>query len=263
MPSTLLNFTDPNNGGTNGTGPSYTCAIKTTWVNQVLVLFIASNVTGAGGALAPRSVLSVSDNSGLGLSWQLLEALNTESSPNGNGNWQACEIWYAKCPHIVPASTATVTLSPTISNGACAITSVAIVGVNINAFLDNSPVGPPRNEVFGVNQTTTRSQPILQNYDMANINGLGLQYYITDDSRDDFSHPSFASGTLILSNNQEPAVGQGRVRTGLQFGYQLGPGFTPFMQAGVLVGTWMAFGLLFTDGTTPPPIFRARSTIIQ
>jgi hypothetical protein len=98
---------------------------------------------------------------------------------------------------------------------------------------------------------------------MANINGLGMQFYITDDSRDDFTHPSFASGTLILSNSQEPAVGQARVRTGLQFGYESGPGFTPFFQAGVLVGTWWAFGILFTDGITPPPIFRARSTIIQ
>lgn len=277
MPSTSLVVDVVTTGGTNGGFGPYTIPFHSERENSLFVMFAMSNVNGPGGSLGPRSITGITDNVSTvtggkiaGLPWRSL-FLATPGLIDGNNNYMSAEVWIAPSPKIIPASgnatntQASVAWTPNFNGGTCSLICAVLNGLNIYAPLDPGQLTPLDATATVFNLSTTAADPLLPPFHQANLADLALLFYMTDDARHDFSAGELVdpSGVFLTSNNQEPAVGSARCRTGLQLTYNFGAGDTPFLQAGVAVGPAIGLGLNFTDGVTPPPIFRARNTIIQ
>jgi len=236
----------PKKGGTNGSALTYTCPIQTTKNNQLLLLFAMC----CSSSFANIASTHVSDTAGL--TWQ--GPTDVFFPIDANGRYVTLTMWRARAP-IGPIN-ATATLTWNAAPGTCSIFTCAVDGVNINAPFDPNP----QSTATGQNPTNSASQATASPVILSNVNDLIL---LAVGSTVQHTWDQAGTGYVFLADNpQEPAVGSDRSDFGLYYAVQSGP-TTTTAEGGSTVGRWSALAVSLTDGVTPPPIFRARSIIIQ
>lgn len=202
--------------------------VSTTGANQLLVGMFAevhNNLT------TPSLIASVTDNSGLGLTWT--KAVENHNL-NGAGNPNA-EIWWAACPSQITGVTVTVTYAEAMWESRGAVISVS--GAKNSAPIGATGVGCGANNPSGANQNSA-VVPV------GPIQGAGSLVVAALGKYDDGGAYAFAAGTQLIYNT---VIGwsslvrgaaltvAGDVGNNISLGYTTIPPFGRYVGAEILV----------------------------